>query len=281
MSDQFTKDKFQWLDQVAADVSLPGTAFKLAYLISQNLNRQSGNAWPSIATLATRLGTNEKTVRRLTDELCEAGYLEKKRGGDGKPNVYRLVHSDRTKMSDQNDFRPDKNVHTESVTEKQTGHLCPTDRTFLSLQTGHICPPNPLKEPFEEQFEGEKSLPVVRSSDLQAKDDDPIASLFEDWFKQYPRKVQRAEAERAYRRTIKAKLATPDQLLNSVMRYAAERLHEPDEAARTKFTAHPATWLNQHRWLDEPEPKAVKNGNSQPSRKGNFAVAMALVGGDE
>jgi DNA-binding transcriptional regulator YhcF (GntR family) len=280
MADTFTKDKFEWLDQVAADVRLPGTAFKLAYLISQNINRQSGNAWPSIATLANRLGTNEKTVRRLTDELCEAGHLEKKRGGDGKPNVYRLVVSDRTKMSTQNEIRPDIYVHTETVSEIQTGHLCPSDRTFMTLQSGHICPPNPLKEPFEEQSDGESLSPHVAKSRSQAIDADPIAGHFADWFNQYPRKVQRAEAERAYRRTLKAKLATPDQLINAVMRYAAERLREPDDAARTRFTAHPATWLNQHRWLDEPEAHSGKASHSQHNSKrtvSNLEIALGLV----
>ena len=64
------------------------------------------------------------------------------------------------------------------------------------------------------------------------------------------------------------------------MRYAAERLREPDEAARTKFTAHPATWLNQHRWLDEPEAHSGKASHSQQNSKrtvSNLEIALGLV----
>ena len=100
MADTFTKDRLSLLDEVAINPKITSSAFRLLFLISSHINRATGDAWPGLEYLARKLGTNEKTIRRLIDELITAGYLEKRRGGNGRPNRYRLI-SDRAKMPDQ------------------------------------------------------------------------------------------------------------------------------------------------------------------------------------
>jgi hypothetical protein len=67
---------------------------------------------------------------------------------------------------------------------------------------------------------------------------------FEAWWKIYPRHVAKGAARTAYSRARKK--APAPILLAAAKRYASS---QPDP----KFTAHPSTWLNQERWLDEPE----------------------------
>jgi hypothetical protein len=64
---------------------------------------------------------------------------------------------------------------------------------------------------------------------------------FEAFWNEYPRKTAKGAARQAF---IKAKAKVENgHLLESARRYAASK---PDP----KFIPHPATWLNQERWLD-------------------------------
>lgn len=72
-----------------------------------------------------------------------------------------------------------------------------------------------------------------------------LSGNFETWWRQYPRKVGKGAARKAYERVVKTGKAAPQELLAGLARY------HPDP----KFTKHPATWLNAECWLDEPEPQ--------------------------
>jgi hypothetical protein len=52
--DEYTKDRFDWLDQVAADSDLPASAFKVAYAIATSLWRQKGTV--TLMELSPNLG---------------------------------------------------------------------------------------------------------------------------------------------------------------------------------------------------------------------------------
>lgn len=84
---------------------------------------------------------------------------------------------------------------------------------------------------------------------------------FEAWYAIYPRHRGKAAARRAYA-AAKRRGATAEHLRVGVERYAAERKGEDP-----KFTAHPATWLNQGRWEDRPDPAHVAAGatTSEPT----------------
>jgi hypothetical protein len=74
--DPFTSAIFRWLNGIAADPLLPPAAFKLAYIISQHINRESHTAWPSQKTLAKAIGVkSERSVRRLSEALEAGGHL--------------------------------------------------------------------------------------------------------------------------------------------------------------------------------------------------------------
>lgn len=88
-----------------------------------------------------------------------------------------------------------------------------------------------------------------------------IAGSFEAWWRQYPRKVGKGAARKAYERVVKAGKATPDDLLGGLARY------HPDP----KFTKHPATWLNAECWLDEPDKP------TPPVRPGSAAMGILNV----
>lgn len=84
---------------------------------------------------------------------------------------------------------------------------------------------------------------------------------FESWYSKYPRKVGRALACKAFKTA--SKKTDLDTLKAGLDRYCAE-VAGKDQG----FIAHPATWLNGERWLDEPgsntapqSPPMKANGN--------------------
>jgi hypothetical protein len=92
-ADDFTRRKFAWLDQVAADLSISPTAFRLAFILaSRFLNRGTGDGWPSQETLGQLVGITPRGIRKLVDQLISRGHLAVIRGhGPGNSSRYRPI----------------------------------------------------------------------------------------------------------------------------------------------------------------------------------------------
>lgn len=67
---------------------------------------------------------------------------------------------------------------------------------------------------------------------------------FNAFWTRYPRKVGRLDAQKAFVKALKS--ATADQILAGVERYKTNKAAYAD-------WCHPATWLNQGRWMDEAD----------------------------
>jgi hypothetical protein len=107
--DDYTLDRFLWLDQVAADPGMPASAFKVAYAIATSLWRSKGTvtlvtpdvtdddevreAWIGTRDLADKIAMSRFTVMATVSRLEERGHLEVDPGkrGRGHSNHYRLV----------------------------------------------------------------------------------------------------------------------------------------------------------------------------------------------
>lgn len=89
-------------------------------------------------------------------------------------------------------------------------------------------------------------------------------NAFEVWYSGYPHKVGRGAAERAFDAARRAHRPTFAELIAGRDRYI--RSKPPDRP-----WCNPATWLNQQRWLDEPETTPtlrVINGQSSNNSSG-------------
>lgn len=74
---------------------------------------------------------------------------------------------------------------------------------------------------------------------------DAVAAEFDRFWELYPRKVAKQAALRSYR---SARKHTPVEAIA-----AGLRAQLPDLTTRERhLVPHPATWLNQHRWADDP-----------------------------
>ena len=257
------KARLEWLERMAADTNLHSTAVRVALVISSYLNQDSGKAWPSIKTIAAASGTPERTVKRVIGELCDAGYLEKRRGGFSKSNVYVMAG---TATVDGNETP----VSTEAMGGPNDGHseaMCgpnessieamggPSVGPWVAPRSGHGWPTNSLIEPIIEPFKEEYISSPPPSCASPSKVKGALEDGFEAFFAAYPRKASKGQARKAWGKAIK--LADPATLIAAARRYASERRNEDP-----RFTKLPASWLNAEAWLDEPPPKAPPSQSS-------------------
>lgn len=79
-----------------------------------------------------------------------------------------------------------------------------------------------------------------------------LTTNFETFWKSYPRRVGRAAAFKAFKRIFeKDDAPTIEELVEAVERYK-------QATSDAKYFCHPATWLNQARYLDEYDAKDLK-----------------------
>lgn len=69
---------------------------------------------------------------------------------------------------------------------------------------------------------------------------------FDRFWAIYPRRIGKGAARKAWTTAITT--TTPDTIIAGLQRYAPTRTGQDPQ-----YTPHPATWLNQQRWEDEPE----------------------------
>ncbi len=81
-------------------------------------------------------------------------------------------------------------------------------------------------------------------------------SSFDKFWEIYPRRTAKGKALEAWAKAIK--IAKPEQIIAGAQQYAR------DPSRDEKFTAYPATWLNQQRWLDEPSKPVSAPATPQP-----------------
>ena len=85
------------------------------------------------------------------------------------------------------------------------------------------------------------------------EDKDNIKDSFDEFWEIYPRKAGKQEARKVFQRALSN--ASLSEILEGARRYASDPNRE------LQYTAHPATWLNQGRWSDDPLPaKKPQNG---------------------
>ena len=73
----------------------------------------------------------------------------------------------------------------------------------------------------------------------------PGGDDFEVFWSIYPRRVAKGAARKAFARALRP--ASPEDIITGAKRYS-----QSVNGREMKYIAHPATWLNQERWADDP-----------------------------
>jgi hypothetical protein len=155
--------------------------------------------------------------------------------------------------------------HLTVIASRGRGSSC-RYRPILHTEPEHeavTAEPAPEPQVFPDSETAPKPAPRAKPKDLTAD--------FEAFWLQYPRRVSKGAARKAYDKARKS--ATAEELELGAMRYAAVRTSEDP-----KYTRHAATWLNNQGWLDEPEPARAGNfgpsSRSQQPRRSYIDIAL-------
>jgi len=201
---------------------------------------RSNECWPSHRSIAERAGISTAAVKTALSVLREEGWVSWQprvsESGAQSSNVYTIHGS------------PSVQKPTPSV-QKPTPPGA--QKTTPSVQKSTELIPNELRP--------------SRTNIIVPADD----ALFDHFWRLYPRKVGKRAAKQAFTRAAK----TYDPAL--IVEAAAEFANDPNLPSK-EFIPHPATWLNQGRWHDEPYPE---RGSKAASGARMFASLAQEVNG--
>jgi AraC-like DNA-binding protein len=76
----WTGTKMEWLQCAAYDVK--PVDFKVAFVVIQYVNENTGECYPSVETIALKCGLSERHVQRALKRLCASGWLKRRRTRD-------------------------------------------------------------------------------------------------------------------------------------------------------------------------------------------------------
>jgi hypothetical protein len=269
--------KWLWIEQVACDASLPPTAVRVAIVIGSHLNDKTGDAWPSIDTIAEVLEVVPNCVRKSIKALAGNGHLEiEPGGGRNVQNRYRLI----AKKSHVPIFKQRTGV--KGFEEKpctpvhKTLHSCSQNPAQAFTKTLHGSAPELKDKNLENELvegtlspaapeasEEEKVVDLFPVGGMVGKVTPPARSStrkgsvpakgelegFDEFWQAFPRRIGKDAARKAYAAAIKR--ATPEEIIAGARAYSAIRMAEPDPERRERFTKHPSSWLNGGHWADE------------------------------
>jgi hypothetical protein len=258
-----------------------------------------GEAWPAIKRLAGDLGTaSERAVREALYALLERGHLIAERK-PGETTRYRIAEryfkaghkpsaggtpaqDEPTPQAHHEPGLTDTQAHHEPGTQAEIepppqaqhepgtqAHHEPTNsgkgtlgNELCELNSGKDSPPFPLKHENPVAFALFETPPNPspgRKRERSREAGRAFEEEFSEWWANYPQKVGKLAAEKAYRTARKQ--ASAPELLNGLMRYTA---------SPPRFWMHPKTWLNGGHWADEPAPSPARGEPSMSAMMGQI-----------
>jgi hypothetical protein len=207
----------------ALSIKLGDPATKIVLLVLANRADDLGQCWPSHQSISEEADQSPRSVRRRLDELEQAKLIKRKRRRRAS-TIFTL---------NMPGLRVANSVHPRGLRTATAGHSRNLRTAKSELRTATVGRQNPQYEP------------SIRKT-LRHRLDDGFSKFWES----YPRKVAKKAAEKAFARAVEE--TTLEQML-------AALVIDKQGWKEERFTPHPATWLNQGRYLDHQDKlKPVK-----------------------
>jgi len=105
---------------------------------------------------------------------------------------------------------------------------------------------------------GRDATPIIPFSPGDTRSSPSSAPMFDEFWRAFPRKEGKGAARKAWEKATTK--AVPAAIVRGVYRYADDPNRDP------AYTCHPATWLNQERWDDDPLPPRSNGRGSVGTR---------------
>lgn len=238
----------RWVDAVRKDSQVRGSTLEVALcLIFDFANHRTLECFPYLETVAAKVGINKRTVQRATRRLSELGYLKTRIRGRGRSRAYEFCFPQASRSSKKGDNAVTLSHSGEGQMGDMRGTLSVERATDLSRKGDRDVASN--REPESKNLKvaaepahasGRSGKEFVIESQGMASVNEP--SHFEEFWRAYPRKVNREAAEVEFQKALEGGVE-PQRVLTAVRAYAAEQ-----NGNSQKYIAHPENWLAKRRW---------------------------------
>lgn len=199
------------MSRIWDDQSIQKQSELLVLLALADFANDEGQCWPSVSRLAHKTRISERSIQYLLKSLVSDGRLLKLKSG-GK------------RVGDSNVYRISLGCNPCTRGVEKEGLGVQTDAVLGCTSFA----PNPSVQPSIEQSHSERCL-------------------FERFWEHYPKKVGRVAALLAWKERNLDRLT--ETIITAVQNQSRREASWKLEGGR--FIPHPATWLNQERWLDD------------------------------
>jgi hypothetical protein len=253
---EFTRLLFEWLNQVEGDAELPASAFKIAWRLAQHFDKDMLEGYPGSEHIAGKTKLGKATVLDMVRRLEARGHIaiDSGRPGRGHPHHYRMT----VKGRPTDLFASDEKGQQADLFNGQKRSVYDSEKVGLHEIKGRPADMNHLREPLREQTPS--TAPTAKAAPLATKvADRDIEIAFEEWWKAYPRRVEKKGAKTKYASILKRGEGTVAELLAGAKAYATECLGKDP-----RYVKHPTTWLNNGCWADERGSVSKPNGATAP-----------------
>lgn len=236
--------------------------------VADAANADGHHAHPGLANLEDFTLYSRRQVISLVKELVAEGWLvvEQEGGGRGRATKWTVVGVDGTVQpphvstteegcSDRTDPNPEtvqsERERVQSEAETVQSRLHPNGvTTGVTTTTPPSSPPSELELVTEEP-------PPPAECDHRHR-----CEHFDAFWDRYPRRIGLGAALKAFRRA--ATTATTEDILDGLDR--SVKVWRSEQRA-PRFLPHPATWLNQQRWLDDEQPAAPTSKRAEAEQQ--------------
>ena len=206
-------------------------------------------------------------IQTALNELTELGYrtVSRERHGDGirtvvvwrhEPKDTILCPSENLIVREPERYKTRSSIEHNSIEHNSLEHNKETVDADLRRH-GAV-------EPFHNL-----NLPAVKGKAAS----EPVNDRFDSFWAAYPRRAGKGAARKAWEVAIGK--ASWQEILLAASTFAADPNRDPE------FTPHPATWLNQERWNDDPLPAKSRKATGGDARISNYQTLYEVFGREE
>lgn len=218
-------------------LQMPPNCKAVLMALSNNAN-DAGFCWPSISTICEDTCYKNNAVIEAIKWLEDSGIVTANRS-NGRHTTYTIIPANFKPVEYVSRRTQGRSNPLGSPTSGATQPVGQNNVDPLGSPTNPLgCPTAPVGQPHTNRQE--PSLTV-------SKEPSNAGAMFDDFWREYPKKVAKAEAQKSF-----AKLKPDEPMLQAMLE--AVRWQRDTEGWRKnngQFVPNPTTWLNQRRWEDE------------------------------
>lgn len=262
-SPELKRKRFAWLDQVLIDPKLPGTAFKVAYCVSDGFNDRDydGKSFKSYKIIGDEIGRSEATAITMVRRLEARGHLKVEWGqqGSGHVSQYWMI------------LKP-QSAKVLEAGKPQSAKVSAAQENLSPLkikpQSAKIKPQSAKESHRNKPLEGEphaaRATPfVVVEGGGTASEEGAFETLFAAFWSAYPKQAGKAAAKAEFKKSLRKAAAA--EIIDGAKHYAIDpvRIRQSQGPDGDRFTKNPNNWLKEERWADRPSGVTIdENGNA-------------------